>query len=74
MYRVRLNPDAQDPTALDLIEDRNRNISRTLLDGDTLHIAIGIGRQKGRPSEAKPGQGVAYIKFQRVDPAKLKAK
>ena len=70
---AKLTPDSKDPTALDLNEGRNQNITRMQLDGDTLHIAIGIDQKKTRPAEAKPGQGVAYIKFQRVDPAKLKA-
>jgi hypothetical protein len=71
---ARLSPDSQDPSVLDLMEGRNRDVSRMLHDGDTLHIAIAIDPRKTRPAEAKPGQGVAYIKFQRVDPAKLKAK
>lgn len=70
----RVVPDPQDATAIDLDEGPHHNISRMALDGDTLHIAITIARNQVRPAEAKPGQGVAYIKFQRVDPAKLKAK
>jgi hypothetical protein len=70
----RSGPDPQDATVLDLNDGPQQNISRMLLDGDTLHIAITLVPKNGRPAEAKPGQGIAYIKFQRVDPAKLKAK
>jgi hypothetical protein len=71
---ARLNPDGQDPTALDLMEGRNRDSSRLLLDGDTLHVAIGIDGKKTRPAEAKPGVGVAYILFKRADDPRPKAK
>ena len=70
----RSAPDKDDPTALDLKEDRLHMPARVLLDGDDLHLAIPSGRVKMRPTEAKPGQGVVYIKFRRVDPAKLRAK
>lgn len=70
---TRVVPDPQDAAAIDLDEGPHHNISRMLLGGDTLHIAITLEQKNGRPAEAKPGQGIAYIKFQRVDPAKLKA-
>lgn len=52
---ARLSPDSQDPSVLDLMEGRNRDVSRMLHDGDTLHIAIAIDPRKTRPAEAKPG-------------------
>ena len=36
------------------------------LDGDTLTIAIGMGNPGMRPTEVKPGLGIAYLKLQRV--------
>jgi hypothetical protein len=67
-------PEPKEPAVLDLWEGRNRDLCRIQLDGDTLHMAITLNQKVGRPTEAKPGADVAYIKFQRVDSAKLKAK
>ena len=36
------------------------------LDGDTLTIAIGMGNPGVRPTEVKPGTGIAFIKLQRM--------
>lgn len=67
-------PDLNDPTAFDLQDGSIHDICRMHLDGDVLHIAIAIGKNRERPAEGKPGQGVAYIKLKRVDATKLKAK
>ncbi len=67
-------PDAKDSSAFDLKQGTNQNICRMSLEGDVLHIAISIDPKRERPAEGKPGQGVAYIKLQRVDESKLKAK
>jgi hypothetical protein len=66
-------PDADGGTAIDLWEGRNKDAARLALDGDTLQLALPL-KANWRPAEATPAADVAYLKFQRVDPAKLKAK
>lgn len=71
-------PDPSDPAQIDVIQSSGRGSSftsygRQEFDGDTVRMVFGSGDRTSRPEKCEPSKG-AFIKFQRVDEAKLKAK
>lgn len=67
-------PDPQDPMAFDTTTAGSHRVGRFELDGDTLRVCLAFLGNNTRPVEVKPDAGMIYIKFQRVDESKLKAK
>lgn len=74
-YRAKWRHTGEDPSAFDTFGGSD-NVGKAELDGDTLRIGFDIHdrKVKVRPAEAKPGVGVAYIHFKRVDDPRPQAK
>ena len=48
------------------IPDAESMKGRYELDGDTLVIAVGMGKPSERPKEVKGGSGIAFLKLRRI--------
>jgi uncharacterized protein (TIGR03067 family) len=71
-------PDVTEPTAIEVWQESEKkpriSSGRVEFDGDRVRVAFAVSEKARHPKDAKPGVGVAYIEFKRVDESKLKAK